>query len=133
MAKVKDEPKSITIRIDEDDMKQWVIAQASPTASVRMAVRMAILQYGQSGDLLNAVLKEAVGRKTSETNAFSDTKDQEPEDAHSDTKDILKNAAGETADTKEPEAKEPEAAPEELHVTGTASTPSVKDMLGSLM
>lgn len=74
------EKKSVTIRLDEPDLIEWAASQSAAVASIRMAVKICILQYGKDVDLLDAILRAQFGtgteqnvRQTSEKsqNSFS--------------------------------------------------------------
>lgn len=54
--------KSITVRLEEQDMAEWAAAQNSPASSVRMAIKSCMLLYGMKEDLPEAVLKKQYGR-----------------------------------------------------------------------
>lgn len=67
------EKKSVTIRLDEPDLIEWAASQSAAVASIRMAVKICILQYGKDVDLLDAILRAQFGneftvRQTSEKN-----------------------------------------------------------------
>lgn len=53
--------KSVTIRLDEPDLMEWADSQSSALASIRMAIKICILQYGKNIDLLDAILKAQFG------------------------------------------------------------------------
>lgn len=53
--------KSVTIRLDEPDLCDWVASQSSAVASIRMAVKICMLQYGKDMDLLDAILMDKFG------------------------------------------------------------------------
>ena len=54
--------RSMTLRISDPDIVSWMAAQSNITASIRMAIRMAIMEYGSGSDLpkelLTALYKE---------------------------------------------------------------------------
>lgn len=56
-----DEKKSVTIRLDEPDLVEWAASQSAAVASIRMAVKICILQYGKDVDLLDAILRAQFG------------------------------------------------------------------------
>jgi hypothetical protein len=61
------EKKSVTIRLDEPDLVEWAASQSAAVASIRMAVKICILQYGKDVDLLDAILQAQFGNNGSNT------------------------------------------------------------------
>ena len=59
------EKKSVTIRLDEPDLIEWAASQSAAVASIRMAVKICILQYGKDVDLLDAILRAQFGNENS--------------------------------------------------------------------
>lgn len=65
------EKKSVTIRLDEPDLIEWAAAQSSAVASIRMAVKICMLQYGKNVDLLDAILRAQFGNPNNNQNSYS--------------------------------------------------------------
>lgn len=61
MNDAKKQTKSITIRLDESDLADWAAAQNSPVTSIRMAMKICILQFGKNADLPDAILQSKFG------------------------------------------------------------------------
>lgn len=67
-----DEKKSVTIRLDEPDLVEWAASQSAAVASIRMAVKICILQYGKDVDLLDAILRAQFGNGENSVRPMSD-------------------------------------------------------------
>lgn len=71
---MSDEKKSVTIRIDEADLAEWIASQSSPVASIRMAIKICMLKFGKDMDLSDAILISQFGNGNTSLNSNTKNK-----------------------------------------------------------